>query len=277
MKVLKAKLGAVVVTVLTLACAAIWAFPLYWAVITSFKPEYDVVRSGLHLLPKVWTLSSYAYVIDHTPIGRWYLNSLITSVLITVLTLAMSAGCGYAISQLNFYGRRLLLAMILASFMVPLQALMITHFVLMNNFGLVNTWGGVILPQLIVPVAVIVYKQFFDSIPKEFREAAVVDGAGEFVIFVRVYLPMIWGVTTALGIIVFIAAWNNFLWPFLVTSTNESLTVTVGIVQVSNAYGVHYSREMATAILAALPVVIAYLFFQRRVTEAIMLSAGIKG
>lgn len=277
MKTAKIRLGAVVLTVLTVACAAIWAFPLYWAIITSFKPEFDVVRPGLRLLPKVWTLSSYAYVFAHTPIGRWYLNSFVTSILITVLTLGMSAGCGYAISQLRFYGRRLLLATILASFMVPLQALMITHFILMNDFSLVNTWGGVVLPQLIVPVAVIVYKQFFDSIPKEFREAAVVDGAGEFVIFVRVYLPMIWGVTAALGIIVFIAAWNNFLWPFLVTSTNHSITVTVGIVQVNNAYGLRYAREMATAVLAALPVAAAYLFFQRRVTEAVMLSAGIKG
>lgn len=277
MKTLKAKFGAYMLTIMGVVCAAIWAFPLYWAVITSFKPEYDVVRPGLHLLPKVWTLSSYAYVFSHTPIGRWYLNSLATSVLITVLTLAMSAGCGYAISQFRFHGRRLLLAMIFASFMVPLQALMITHFILMNDFGFVNTWAGVILPQLIVPVAVIVYKQFFDSIPREFREAAVVDGAGEFIIFTRVYVPMIWGVTTALAIIIFIAAWNNFLWPFLVTSTNQSLTVTVGIVQVNDAYGIHYSREMATAVLAALPVVVAYLFFQRRVTEALMLSAGIKG
>lgn len=277
MRALAVRPGAWLLTLLALLCAGIWAFPLYWALVTSLQPEYAVVQPGLHLLPRIWTLAGYAYVFAHTPIGRWYLNSLATSVLITLLVLGMSAACGYAISQLRFRGRRLLFAMILASFMVPIQALMITHFILMNDFGMVDRWGGVILPQLIVPVAVIVYKQFFDSIPREFREAAVMDGASEFRLFTRVYLPMNWGITTALAIITFIAAWNNFLWPFLVTSTNRAMTVTVGIVQVHDAFGVQYARNMAAAVLAALPVAIAYLIFQRRVTEAVMLSAGIKG
>ena len=161
--------------------------------------------------------------------------------------------------------------------MVPIQALIITHFVLMNDFGLIDTWLGVILPQLIVPVAVIVYKGFFDSIPKEFREAALLDGASEFQIFGQIYMPMNWGVTTALAIITFIGAWNNFLWPFLVANSDRSMTVTVGITQVHEAFGVQYARNLASAVVAALPVAVAYLLFQRKVTQAVMLSAGIKG
>lgn len=277
MKSLAARPGAALLTVLAIICAAIWAFPLYWAIVTSLQPEYAVVRPGLHLIPRIWTLAGYIYVFAHTHIGQWYCNSLMTSLLVTLLVIGLSAACGYAISQLRFWGRRLLFAMILASFMVPMQALMITHFILMNDFGMVDRWGGVILPQLIVPVAVIVYKQFFDSIPQEFREAAVVDGASELRLFMTVYLPMNWGITTALAIITFIAAWNNFLWPFLVTSTDRAMTVTVGIVQVHDTFGVQYARNMAAAVLAALPVAAAYLIFQRRVTEAVMLSAGIKG
>lgn len=264
-------------TALALICAAIWAFPLYWAFITTLKPEYEVVQPGVRLLPKTWTLESYVYVFTHTIIGRWYLNSFVTSAGITVLVIFMSALCGYAISQLRFTGRRLLFGLILASFMVPLQALMVTHFILMNDFGMVNSWGGVILPQLIVPVVVIVYKQFFDSIPREFREAAVVDGAGEFRLFANIFVPMNWGITAALAIITFIAAWNSFLWPFLVLSSDDQMTVTVGIVQVHENFGVQYARNLAGAVLAALPVAAAYLIFQRRVTEAVMLSAGIKG
>jgi multiple sugar transport system permease protein len=264
-------------TVLALIVAAIWIFPVYWAVVTTLKPEYEVVEPGVRLLPKTWTLGSYTYVFAHTTISRWYLNSFITAGAITVLVVAMSACCGYAISQFRFPGRSLLFGLILASFMVPLQALIVTHFVLMAEFGLINTWGGVILPQLIVPVVVIVYKQFFDSIPREFREAAVVDGAGEFRLFVSIFLPMNWGITTALAIITFIGAWNAFLWPFLVATTDSAMTVTVGIVQVHSAFGVQYARNLASAVIAALPVAVAYLIFQRRVTEAVMLSAGIKG
>lgn len=264
-------------TVLALIVAAIWIFPVYWAIVTTLRPEYEVVEPGVRLLPKTWTLGSYTYVFAHTTISRWYLNSFITAGAITVLVVAMSACCGYAISQFRFPGRSLLFGLILASFMVPLQALIVTHFVLMAEFGLINTWGGVILPQLIVPVVVIVYKQFFDSIPREFREAAVVDGAGEFRLFISIFLPMNWGITTALAIITFIGAWNAFLWPFLVATTDSAMTVTVGIVQVHSAFGVQYARNLASAVIAALPVAVAYLIFQRRVTEAVMLSAGIKG
>lgn len=264
-------------TTLAAAAAVAWAFPIYWAVVTSLKPEDEVVESGFALVPRHATLEAYVHVLGRTPILRWYLNSTVTSVAITALVLALSASCAYALSQLRFPGQGLLYGLILASFMVPIQALIITHFVLMNDFGLIDTWLGVILPQLIVPVAVIVYKQFFDSIPHEFREAALLDGAGEFQIFARVYMPMNWGVTSALAIITFIAAWNNFLWPFLVTSSDAAMTVTVGITQVHETFGVQYARNLAGAVLAALPVAAAYLLFQRRVTEAIMLSAGIKG
>lgn len=123
----------------------------------------------------------------------------------------------------------------------------------------------------------IVYKQFFDSVPKELREAAKLDGCGDFQILFRLYLPLNWGITTALAIITYIMAWNAFLWPFLVTNSEEMMTVTVGITQVDDAFGVKYARDMAVAILAAMPVALAYLLFQKRVTQALMLSSGIKG
>lgn len=273
----KEYLIAPAITAGTLLCALIWAFPLYWALATSLTPETDLVKSGFHMLPQQITFASYSFVFGNTPIIRWFINSLGTAAIITVLVIAMSACCAYALSQLRFPGRKLLYGVILVSFMVPIQALIVTHFILMADFGFVNTWAGVILPQLILPVVVIIYKQFFDSVPRDFREAAILDGAGEFNLLFSIYLPMNWGITTALAIITFIAAWNNFLWPFLVTSSNNAMTVTVGITQVHNAYGIRYARDLATAVIAAAPVVLAYLVFQRRVNQSIMLSAGIKG
>jgi len=167
--------------------------------------------------------------------------------------------------------------MILASFMVPIQALIVNHFVIMADVKLLNTYLGIILPQLIAPVIVIVYKQFFDSVPRDFREAAVMDGASEFQLLFRIYLPMNWGVTTALAIITFIGAWNAFLWPFLATTNENVMTVAVGITQVQDAFGIYYARLMAGAVMTGLPVAVVYLLFQRRVTQAIMLTAGIKG
>jgi multiple sugar transport system permease protein len=244
-------LVGLLVTLATLIAAALFAFPLYWALVTTFKPEYEVVRPGVELWPEHFTFDNYLHVLFDTKIGYWYLNSLITSGAVTIIVVAMAAAAGYAISQLDFPGRRLFWWMILASFMVPIPALIVYHFILMSQFHLINTLAGVVGPQLIAPVTVIIYKQFFDSVPKDFREAAVIDGANEFQVLLRVYLPMNWGVTTALAIITFIAAWNLFLWPFLAVTTEDKMNITVGITQVNDAFGVQYARLLATAMLAA--------------------------
>jgi multiple sugar transport system permease protein len=256
--------GGLVIALLTLVLAVAWAFPLLWSFESTVLPHdgswSDVVQT-------------YGSIVFESQLGRWYLNSLITSGGVTLIVLAISAACGYAISQLDFTGKKVLWVVILASFMIPIQALIVNHFFLMNQWKLVNTWLGVILPQLIAPVAVIIYKQFFDGVPKEYREAAQIDGAPHWEIFLRVYLPLNWGVTSALGIVVFIGAWNAFLWPFLIITKPEMMNVTVG----SIAFRSYSLGELAVAMLIALPVALVYLLFQRRVTEAIMLSAGIKG
>lgn len=265
------------ITALTVVLAVIWAFPLYWGVISSLKPEDEVVRPYIALWPETLTFQHYIHALTATQIGNWYVNSVVVALGVTVITITSSMLCGYALSQLSFPGRKLLWWVILASFMVPTQALIINHFVLVAQLNLLNTWAGIMLPQLIHPVIIIVYKQFFDQVPRDFREAAVMDNAGEFRILSKVYLPMNWGVTTALSIVTFIWTWNAFLWPFLSVTRTEMMTITVGITQVNDAFGVYYARELAAAVLAGLPVALAYLLFQRKVTEAITLSAGIKG
>ncbi|MFC3704504.1 carbohydrate ABC transporter permease [Devosia honganensis] len=270
-------LGGLALTAITFAFALAAIFPIYWAVVTSFKSETEVIASGVSLWPQRLNTDAYEHIWRNTNIGYWYINSLVTSSLITIGVIVSSAGCAYALSQLDFPGRRVIYVLILACFMIPMQALIINHFVLMAQFRLLNTWAGIILPQLIVPVTIIVYKQFFDQVPREFREAAQMDGAGHFKTLFRIYLPMNWGVTSALAIITFIGAWNSFLWPFLAATGEATMTVPVGITQVKDAYGIVYARLMASAVMAGLPVAIIYLIFQRRVTQAIMLSAGVKG
>ncbi len=264
-------------TLISLAAAAIWIFPLYWALVTSLRSEARVVAPGAGLLPDELNVSSYVAAILDTKILTWYVNSIGTSVLITAIVLVTGMMCAYALSQMRFPGRGLLYGVVLASFMVPSQALVVSQFILMNDMGLINTWGGIVLPQLVVPVVIIVYKQFFDAVPKEMKEAVVLDGGGDFALLFKVYLPLNWGITTALGIITFISAWNAFFWPFLVVTTEDMMTIPVGITQVNDAFGVAYARIMSVALLAAAPVAIAYLVFQKRVTEAVMISSGVKG
>lgn len=253
------------VSLLTLGLAIVWAFPIFWSLTASATPA-----PGDTLLSIV---ENYRRILFGTSLGRWYINSIVTSGGVTLIVLAISSSCGYAISQINFTGRTVLWILILASFMIPVQALIVNHFFLIYQMGLLNTWLGVILPQLIAPIAVIVYKGFFDNVPSEYREAAQIDGARHWQIFLGIYLPMNWGITVALGIIVFIGAWNAFLWPFLAVTKTELMNVTVGATESWDGD----VNELITAVMVALPVAVLYLVFQRKITDAISFSAGIKG
>lgn len=272
-----ARLANLLLTVLALIAGAIWFFPIYWAIVTSLRAEDRVVSAESGILPDEFNLTAYANAIFNTRLGTWYINSVGTSLIITFVVIVTGMMCAYALSQMRFPGRRILYGVVLASFMIPAQALVVSQFILMNHLGFINTWAGIILPQLVVPIVIIVYKQFFDAVPKEMKEAVVLDGGSDYTLLWKVYMPLNWGITTALAIITFITSWNAFLWPFLVETSENMMTIPVGITQVNDSFGVVYARLMAVALLAAAPVAIAYLVFQKRVTEAIMISSGVKG
>ena len=270
-------LPGIIGTVFTLLMAAIWAFPLYWAVITSLKRESNVLARPPSWLPIPISFEAYTKVLTESGLLRWYFNSVFTAVVITLAVVVLCMLCGYAISQLDFPGKNLLFWILLAGFMIPGQALVVPLFILMNDLYSINSYQGIILPQIIAPIVIIIYKQFFDAVPRSLRDSAVIDGANEARILFNVFLPINWGITVALAIVTFIGAWNAFFWPFLITTSESMMTIPVGITQVQDAFGVQYARTMAVAVLAGLPVSIAYLVFQRQVTEGIMATAGIKG
>ena len=266
-----------VLTILSLIVALIFMFPIYWAAVTSLKQETEVIDPDWSIFPRIMSIAAYLDVLTKSAIGTWYINSIATSFGITLLVILISMPCGYALSQIDFVGRKIILVSVVVSIMVPGTALVIALFVLISDLNMINTWSGVILPQVLSPVCVIVYKQFFDQVPKELREASIIDGASELQILMKVYMPLNWGITTALALVTFIGAWNNFFWPFIMTTKAEMFTVPVAITSVNDAYGIFLARQMAVAMLAALPVVAFFLIFQKRVTQAIMLTSGIKG
>jgi multiple sugar transport system permease protein len=274
----KISLVGVLLTACIIVAAAAWIFPLYWSVTTSLKSETEVVSdAGSSLWPHQLTFAAYWNVFAHTNILIWYLNSTVVSLAITLIVVSTSVTAAYALSQLRFPGRSLIFAALIASIMVPGTALVVSLFVFTNQLGLINTWPGIVLPQAVAPVSVIIFKQFFDQIPKDYREAALLDSATQFKILGTIYIPMNWGIITAISITTFIGAWNSFLWPFLASTSQTTMTIPVGITQVSDTFGVAYARTLAVAVMAGLPVAVLYLVFQKRITSAIMLSAGIKG
>ena len=161
--------------------------------------------------------------------------------------------------------------------MLPFSTMAIPLFMLMNKLHFVNSYAGLILPQIATPLSVIVFKQFFDAVPADFRHAAVIDGAGEFRILFSIYVPLNWSIIWAMSIVTFIGTWNNFFWPFIITNSTPMLTIPVGMTQVQSAYGIAFAKTSAIAVMASIPTAVAYLIFQKRVTQGVMAAAGIKG
>lgn len=151
--------------------------------------------------------------------------------------------------------------------MVPAPILIIPLFTVIQSFGMVNSYWGLILPQIAVPVAVFIFKQFFDGLPHELEDAAIMDGASRWRVYWQIWMPLSQPAIAAVAIFAFVASWNNFVWPFIAVTSTEMMTLPVGLATVQTSYGIHYAQIMATAVLGGLPTLIAFLFFQRQIVQ----------
>jgi multiple sugar transport system permease protein len=256
--------------------AFVWLLPILWAIATSLKPEAETV-----VTPPQWTASritvdAYTQVLSQGDLVKWFVNSTIVAVAVTVITVITAAWAAYAFARLPFRGRGVLYAFAIAGIIVPGNVLVVPLFQQMRMMGLIDTYWGVILPQAVAPVMVFILKKFFDAVPRELEDAAQVDGAGRMRIFWQIVMPLSRPILAAVSIFIFIGAWNNFFWPFLATSDPNLMTLPVGLANVQSAFGVRYAQTMAAAVLAALPLVLVFLFFQRQIVRGVA-TAGLDG
>jgi len=226
-------------------------------------------------IPAHFSLQAFQEVLQAGDLPRWYFNSIITTVVITVLTVFLASMAAYAFSRVPFRGRRIAFWLLLAGIMIPQPILIIPLFSVIQSFGMVNSYWGIILPQLASPIAVFVFKQFFDGLPHELEDAAIVDGASRWRVYWQIWMPLSKPAIAAIAVFTFVAAWNNFVWPFIAITSTEMMTLPVGLATVQTSYGVHYAQIMATAVLGGLPTLIAFLFFQRQIVQGFA-SAGLK-
>jgi multiple sugar transport system permease protein len=256
--------------------ALIWLIPLAWAIDTSLKPNAETTK-----VPTTWfiedpTLESYRTTLEQGDMPKWLLSSFITSTAVAAGAVITASMAAYALSRLQFRGRQLVFVLILAGIMIPGQVLIVPLFREMDVMNLLNTYWAVILPQIPTAIAVFIFKQFFDGLPRELEEAARVDGASSWRIFRTVVLPLSRPVIAAVAIFTFIWAWNNLLWPLLVLTNPDLMTVPVGLATVQGTYGIRYADIMASSILGALPLVAVFILFQRQIVEGIA-GTGLKG
>ena len=259
-----------------LVLAILWLVPLAWAVDTALKPESETIAIPVSWFSSNFSLDAFRQVLDAGNILKWYFNSALTSVIITVVVVLLASLAAFAFSRVPFRGRSVLFWVVLAGIMIPPQILIVPLFTEMNTFGFINTYQGIILPQIASPIAVFIFKQFFDGLPHELEDAALVDGASRFRIYWQIYLPLSRPAMAAVAIFTFVISWNYWLWPFIALTGTNMMTIPVGLATVQSAYGIHNAQIMASAVLGGLPLLIVFLFFQRQIVQGIA-GTGLKG
>jgi multiple sugar transport system permease protein len=268
--------GTIAAFVVALVLALLWLVPLAWALATALKPDAETTETPVSWLGSTVTLDAFSSVFSSGDIWKWYFNSALVSSVVTLLTVVLGSMAAFAFSRVDFRGREYLYFLIGAGLIVPFQALIVPLFEELQAFGMVDTYWGVILPQVAAPIAVLVYKRFFDGIPKDLEESARLDGASTWRIYWQIWMPLAKPATAAVAIFTFVTSWNNFLWPFIITSAGALQTVPVGLATVQSFYGAQYAQVMALSLLGALPLFIAFVLFQRQIVEGIS-STGLKG
>ena len=273
---LRGKIASGLALGVLLVLAILWLVPLAWAVDTALKPESETIAIPVSWVSSNFNLDAFRQVLEAGNILRWYFNSTLTSVIITVLVVLLASLAAYSFSRVPFRGRGILFWVVLAGIMIPPQILIVPLFTEMDSFGFINTYQGIILPQIASPIAVFIFKQFFDGLPGELEDAALVDGASRFRIYWQIYLPLSRPAMAAVAIFTFVISWNYWLWPFIALTGTNMMTIPVGLATVQSAYGIHNAQIMASAVLGGLPLLIVFLFFQRQIVQGIA-GTGLKG
>lgn len=275
---------------LLLAAGAVTTIlPFLWMVSTSLKPESEIFVSPAWL-PQVWKWGNYPAAMEAAAFGRYFFNTVLYSVLVTLSNLLLCSLAAYAFARLEFRGKNLLFLMVLATMMIPGQVTMVPVFIMLKHWplaggndlfgagghGLLNSYPGLILPSAVGAFGIFLLRQFFMTLPRELEDAARLDGCSELGIYSRIILPLSRPALATLGIFTFTAAWNEFLWPLLITSKDSMKTLQIGLQVFQTQYTTRWDLLMAGTVVVTLPVLIVFLAGQKHFTRGIAMS-GMKG
>jgi len=256
--------------------ALLFALPLLWLIVSSFMTNAQINRFPPTIIPDSLHLDGYRYVFSTGEFGRWFLNSTIVAGVAVVSNLVFCSFAGYAFARMRFRGSRVLLALMLATLVIPFQLTMIPTFLLFKHLGLIDSLGALILPSLVTPFGVFLLRQFFVSLPREIEEAAWIDGCSRLAILGKVVLPLARPALATVAVLTFLTVWNDLTWPLIAINSSEHYTLQLGLATYSGAHRTQWAAVMAGNLLVTLPVVIAFLLAQRTFIRSLT-SSAVKG
>lgn len=238
--------------------------PLVLPLMAAFKaPGEPVFGQGATLLPQTWSLDAFVKLFEQTEIVRYIGNSLFVGILTVISAVTLSTLGGYMLSRRGWRGRGVALTMVMATMIFPFESIMLSLFAQVRDLGLYDTLWGIWLPMMLGPFHLLLMRAAFLGIPEEVEDAAFLDGAGEWQRFWRIFLPQVKGSLTIVALTAFIAAWQDYLWPLLVTQSAENTTMMLGIAQLQSSFGTDYRVVLAGAIAALVPIALVFFFTQK--------------
>ena len=249
--------------------------PFIWMILTSFKDKTEVFNYSLQWLPSKFKFDGYRQVRSEIPFARMYLNSFIVAGSVTVCQLITSALAGYAFARLDFPGRDVIFMIYISAMMIPYQATVIPSFMLVRKLGMLDRYSCLIVPFIAGPFGAFMLRQFFLGMPRSLEEAAIIDGCSRFGVLARIILPLCKPAMVTLGLFQFMFAWNDFMWPLIVTNTSSMRTLQVGLALLRAEEATNWPMLMAATTMATLPIVIIFLAAQRQFIESVALT-GLK-
>ncbi|WP_405372431.1 MULTISPECIES: carbohydrate ABC transporter permease [unclassified Microbacterium] len=250
--------------------------PFIWMLLGSFKTQGELLQRPITWWPEQATLDNYSRWLTQLDYGQFFFNSVVVALVVVVGNIVFCSMVAYALAKLDFPGKKVLFGLVLLTLMVPGVVTLVPMFVLVANMGLVNTYPALILPFLAGPLGVFLMRQFIMGVPDALIEAARIDGAGEFRIFLRVVLPQCGPPIATLAILTFLGSWNNFLWPLVIAQTEQMYTLPVALSLYSvGSNGTFYGLLMAGSVLVVTPILILFLFLQRYFVQGIAMT-GLK-
>lgn len=258
------------------ALAVMIAFPVIWMIVTSFKPQGSLMSDLSQRFSPPFSIENFVYIFDKAPVLKWTMNSLIISFIVPICSLTLGSLAAFALSRIDFSYRKIAFWIILSGMMIPGEATIISLYIVANSLNILNTYFALILPSLAGPLGVLVMKQFFDGIPGELVDAAKIDGSSMFRIWWNMFLPLSKPVIASLMIFSFLGSWNDFLWPFLSITSEDLMTLPVGIPFFNSSYTQDETLPMTINAYASIPIIVVFVIFQKYVVKGITLS-GIKG
>ena len=272
----KAKLNHLIVHLILLAGTIIVVFPLLWMILTSFKTNGEAMQIPPTIIPTAWVTDAYSEIVTAIPFATVYMNTIISAVVTTAVQVAFCAMAAYAFARIEFPFKNIIFLIILSVLMVPGQIFLIPQYLIVQKLGLLDTLPALMLPNLFSAFGTFLLRQFFMSLPKELEEAAVLDGCSRFQIFGKIMLPLVKPGIVALVIFTARFAWNDFMWPLIVNTDSQKMTLAPALSLLKGQYLTNYPVQMAGAVMAVLPLVIVFIIFQKQFIEGVAQS-GIKG